>query len=64
MENILNKFSKIEEKITLSMDLLEVAKGYCEYNFDKGQEVVALNSILEIILKNQKELSDQLDELG
>ena len=64
MENILNKFSKIEEKITLSMDLLEVAKGYCEYNFDKGQVVVALNSILEIILKNQKELADQLDELG
>lgn len=63
MENILNNLVQLEEKITLSLDLLEVAKGYCEYNFDKGQEVVAICSILEVVLEAQRELADKLDEL-
>ena len=63
MENTLNKFTQIEEKITLSLDLLEIAKGYCEYNFDKGQEVAALRSILEILFETQKNLADKIDEL-
>ena len=63
MENTLNNLIKLEEKITLSLDLLEVAKGYCEYNFDKGQEVVAICSILEVVLEAQKELADTIDSL-
>ena len=63
MENTLNNLVQLEEKITLSLDLLEVAKGYCEYNFDKGQEVVAICSILEVVLEAQRELADKLDEL-
>ncbi len=63
MENILKKSMLIEEKITLSLDLLEVAKGYCEYNFDKGQEVVALGSVLDVLVDVQKDIAGYLDEL-
>ena len=64
MENILKKTMLIEEKITLSLDLLEVAKGYCEKNFDKGKEVVALSSILQVILDVQRDLIDTLEGLS
>ena len=63
MENILKKSMLIEEKITLSLDLLEVAKGYCEKNFDKGQEVVALGSVLDVLVDVQKDIAGYLDEL-
>ncbi len=63
MENILKKTTLIEEKITLSLDLLEVAKGYCEKNFDKGKEVVALSSVIDILIDVQKNIADFIDEL-
>ncbi len=63
MENILKKTTLIEEKITLSLDLLEVAKGYCEKNFDKGKEVVALSSVIDILIDVQKDIADFIDEL-
>lgn len=63
MENILNNITFLEEKVTLSLDLLEIAKGYCEYNYDKGPEVVAVGSIMDVIAKVQKDIADDIDKL-
>lgn len=63
MENILNNITFLEEKVTLSLDLLEIAKGYCEHNYDKGPEVVAVGSIMDVIAKVQKDIADDIDKL-
>ena len=43
MEDLIEKISHIEEQITLNINLLEIARGYCEYNFDKACEISILN---------------------
>ena len=63
MENILKSITSIEEKITFSINLLEIAKNYCEYNFDKGQEVAAIGTLLTVILEAQKHVADSIDDL-
>lgn len=63
MKNMLDTLSTIEEKVTLCIDLLEIAKNYCESNFDKGQELSAVGTILKVVLDEQKSLADSLDEL-
>ena len=62
MKNMLDTLSTIEEKVMLCIDLLEIAKNYCESNFDKGQ-VSAVGTILKVVLDEQKSLADSLDEL-
>ena len=61
MENTLKNITALEEKITMSINLLEIAKGYCEYNFDKGEEVIALHSIIDIVLEIQQKLANELE---
>ena len=61
MESFAEKISHIEKQITTNIDLLEIAKGYCEYNFDKSSEISALGAILSIILEEQKELAQCFD---
>ena len=56
-DNILN----LEQKITFSIGLLEVAKTYCDFHYDKSQEFIALGAVLEVLLNNQKELASSLD---
>lgn len=63
MKNMLETLTSVEEKITLSIDLLEIAKNYCEYNFDKGQEVSAIGGLLKVVLEEQKQLADCIDDL-
>ncbi|DAB00349.1 TPA: hypothetical protein CPT89_08460 [Candidatus Gastranaerophilales bacterium HUM_11] len=63
MKNMLDTLSTIEEKVMLCIDLLEIAKNYCERNFDKGQELSAVGTILQVVLGEQKSLADSLDEL-
>lgn len=64
MENILKKVLLLEEKITRSIDLLEIAKDYCSANFDKGREVSAIGTILDVVLDTQLELADELDDIA
>ncbi len=52
---------KLEQKITFGIGLLEVAKTYCDFNYEKSQEFTALSSVLEVLLNNQKELAANLD---
>lgn len=63
MEKMLEKMTLLEEKIMLSIDLLEIAKKYCECNFDKGNEIVSVGSLLTLVLKEQKELADSIDDI-
>ncbi len=63
MEKILEKVTSIEEKIMLSIDLLEIAKKYCESNFDKGNEIVSVGSLLGVVLKEQREIVDNVDNI-
>lgn len=53
----------LEQKMTLITDLLEIAKTYCEHSYDKSECVAALGSILEIILKNQQEMTAKFDSM-
>ena len=64
MDNILKKVLLLEEKITRSIDLLEIAKDYCSANFDKGREVSAIGTILDVVLDTQLELADELDDIA
>lgn len=63
MENTLEKITELEEKITTSINLLEIVKGYCEHNFDKGESVCAIISLLDVVLNDQKNLAQHFDEL-
>jgi len=59
-ENIID----IETKLAENINLLEVAKGFCEFNYDKSEEVVALSSLLEIVLKNQRYIAEKVDSFA
>ena len=61
MEDLIEKISHIEEQITLNIDLLEIAKSYCEHNFDKASEISTLGTIIGIILDEQQRLARSFD---
>ena len=61
LRNIAEEVAQIEERIILNIELLEIAKSYCEYNFDKASEVSTLGAILDVILREQKALADSFD---
>ena len=53
----------IEEQMNTNIDLLQIAKDYCEYNIDKANSYSALLSLLEIILNNQKNVIADIDKI-
>jgi hypothetical protein len=57
----MEKIIEIERQLNVNIDLLEIAKAYCEFNNDKSDEISALIPILEIILDNQKNVRRSLD---
>lgn len=59
----MEKIITLEEKINLGIDLLEVVKTYCEFNYDKSEAISAINSVLKIVLETQKEVANLLDGL-
>lgn len=61
--NDIDEITTLVQKVTLGVDLLEVAKCYCEHNYDKSDELPVLVSVLEIILDVQKEVADRVDNL-
>lgn len=65
MANILKieKIANLEQRISQGIDLLEIAKTYCEFNCDKSDEVSTLFSILEITLQEQKKLIKDLESM-
>lgn len=65
MENILiiRTIASLEAQLNKGIDLLEMAKTYCEYNCDKSDEISTLFSILELIIKEQKDTVKSLETL-
>ena len=65
MENILKieNIVSIEDRLAKSIDLLEIAKTYCEFNCAKSDEISTLFSILELILEQQRETINHMDAL-
>ena len=59
----MEKILKLEERVYTNMDLLEIAKTYCEFNYDKSKEISVLNSIIDIIIENQKLITRELCEI-
>lgn len=59
----MEKISKFEEKLNFSIDLLELAKSYCDVNYDKSMEVSTIATALELVILKQKELVKELDYL-
>lgn len=57
----MEKMKEIEEKVNIGVDLLEIAKTYCEINYDKAKELAALSSLLEVISENQRNISRAID---
>lgn len=57
MEN----FIDLEQQLNKNIDLLKIAKDYCEFNQDKGSTVSALMSLIEIILQNEKDLISNVE---
>ena len=56
-----NSIADIEPLIFDNISLLEVAKGYCEFNQEKSSSIVSIIAILDIILKNQKDIARKID---
>lgn len=61
MEYCMEKIVDVEKKAAGVADLLEVAKGYCDYNLGKCKELSSVGTMLEYILKTQRELVKTLD---
>ena len=51
----------MEEKINKTLDLLEILKAYCDFNYDKNVEIPTIGTVVEIALENQKELAKEFD---
>ena len=55
--------SYLEEKINSNIDLLEIAKKYCEFSYDSVDATVPLISLVEVLLKNQHDIAEKFDSL-
>ena len=60
MENII----EFEQKMNTNIDLLEIAKDYCEFNLDKSVTPSTLISLIDIVLQNQKKLINDFDRFN
>lgn len=65
MENEIcaEKLNEFEREINTIIDLLSVAKGYCDLNYDKSSELVAISTVIEILLNKQLKLASDFDSL-
>lgn len=65
MENtlIIKTIANLEEQLNRGIDLLEIAKTYCEFNCDKSDEIATLFSVLELIVKEQRNTVKSLESL-
>lgn len=59
----MEEFAYLEEQLNINVDLLEIAKDYCEFNYDKSSSLSRLLVLLDIILANQKIIAAKLDNV-
>lgn len=65
MENILKikTVASVEEQLSRNIDLLEIAKTYCEFHCAKSDEISTLFSILELVVEQQKNTVNALESM-
>ena len=51
---------KIENDVLENLNLLKIAKSYCEENFNNSEECGILSILLDVILKKQQSIFHQL----
>ena len=61
MENLAN-LNILEQKITTNIDLIEIAKKYCEAERENSKAAGLLYTLINIIVENQYELLDIIDK--
>ena len=59
----MEELAYLEEQLNINVDLLEIAKDYCEFNYDKSSSLSRLLVLLDIILANQKIIAAKLDNV-
>lgn len=63
-KDLVEVINNLEIKINESVNLLELAKGYCSANFEKSVEITIMMTLIESLLKQQKEIAFELDTLS
>ena len=53
---IINNTASLEDNILVNLNLIKIAKDYCEYNYENSETTTALFFLLDIIQRNQKEI--------
>ena len=56
------KINALEEQVYCCVDLLEVAKEYCDSNLDKSKEISRLGTFIRLLLQEQYKLVNCLEE--
>ena len=59
----MEKIIDIEEQMNANVDLLQVARDYCEYNIENSRATSSLIPLLEIMLQKQRSIVADFDEL-
>ena len=59
----MEKIIDIEEQMNINVDLLQIARDYCEYNIENSKIASPLLSLIEILLHNQKNIVADIDEV-
>ena len=60
---VMEEIAYLEEQLNINIDLLKIAKDYCEFNNDNISSTSSLLSLLDIVLENQKIILSKLDKL-
>ena len=59
----MEKLAKIEEKLNLTIGILELMRAYCEVNADQTDKIPTLIPALDLVLETQKTLMDDIESL-
>ena len=64
MENsfCVEKINEIERNINSSIDLLNIVKAYCDFNYEKSSELVAVSTAIDILLAKQLQVASDFDK--
>ena len=52
----------LEQKVLINLDLIDIARVYCEAEADKSEAVMNLGTLMDIIDNNQRDILKTIDE--
>ena len=56
--------SEIETRLATGLSLLEIIKDYCKYNYETPTDLSKLIPVMEILIDNQKIISNKFDTIS